>query len=193
MNKKCPKCGTEISLTSRFCPNCGQNLEVYNNSHTFTINDSNTPLQLILHKISCHKRISIGCLVLIAAIIGSVYLYRDYKYKQEIKNQLEKSIRHLEEISGVYTSSSGLKLNLNIDGTASIKEQYGSTHLGYWNEKAEGIPIEIEFSESFEISIGNESDAYCSSLYFYDGILWRDMDAIRSRDYSKCIFLTKKK
>lgn len=60
-------------------------------------------------------------------------------------------------------------------------------------KSGEGLPIEIEFSESFSITIGSEERSYCRSLYFYGDALWLSMDAIRSHDYGNCKFLTKQK
>ena len=55
----------------------------------------------------------------------------------------------------------------------------------------EGGPIEINFSDHFEIRVGDEDHYYCTSLYFYHNALWYTLDAIRSNDFSKCTSLTK--
>ena len=194
MTHICKKCGCELDENVKFCPNCGleqaKDLPKRKN-HTDSLQSEEIPLQIILRKIGNHKILSITIILLVVLSIGGYYGYQKYVEKQAVQEKIEGEVKHLLDIVGTYTSNSGIKLELRSDGLASIRTNKGIRYSGYWREKSAGYPIELSFSESFEIQIGSETHSYCSSLYFSDNTLWYDMDASRSMDYDKCTFLTK--
>lgn len=103
---------------------------------------------------------------------------------------------HMLDIAGTYKNrSETIELYLSADGTAliTVNNYYRTTsQRGYWREKAKDYPIEIEFSKSFEITIGYNTDKYCRTLYLYDDRLWTSMSAIRSYDTSESEYMLKK-
>lgn len=198
----CNKCGKNIPEDSKFCPNCGADLNKQKTRNASNMQNKSakmeTPLQILLHYIKKHKKISIGIAISIFAIIIGAIVTKRIIQEQKLKDEVEIVAKHLTEIVGTYKSSSkynNITLVLNIDGTATLTTSgYNeSTHLGYWREKGEGCPIEIEFSNSFEITIGSKEIYYCDSLYFDGNALWQSMDAIRSNDLSCCEYMIKQK
>ena len=120
------------------------------------------------------------------------------KKKKKAESELVAMIEHYAGILGTYKSTSSynpIKLYLGGDNKARITINVGKynerSYLGYWREKAEGYPIEIDFSDSFEIYIGNKERSYCSTLYLYNNRLWESMSAIRSYDYGASELLKK--
>ena len=90
-----------------------------------------------------------------------------------------------------YTRDYNTTLSLNANNTVLLSSN-GSSYRGYWRDKGDGRPVELEFSETVKIRFGYEEE-YHSSLYFYNNALWASLSAIRSCDYDKCIDLTKSK
>lgn len=190
----CPKCGCELDESIKFCPNCGfeqrKNLPKHG-KHTSESSTDEIPLQVILQIIAKHKVLSIIIVVLVLVVVGGYYRYKKYTKEKEAQELVESEVKHLLEITGTYKANNGIKLELNSDGTANITTNNGKYYVGYWREKNPDCPIVISFSDSFKIRIGNKYHDYCNSLYFFQNTLWYDLDAIRSRDFGKCTFLTK--
>ncbi len=154
------------------------------------------PILLLWDAILHHKKI-VSCLIAFVIIaFGGIIWYRHYSVKKEEQKELLKTMEHVAAISGTYKSGYVI-LILNPDNTASLTTAAGSydeaVHLGHWEEKADGYPIQIDFSDSFEASMCGESDGYFSTLYFFSSALWPNLDAIQSMDYSKAETLTKQK
>lgn len=193
MIRHCAKCGYELDGNAKFCPNCGfeQGKDLSQQDKNHVTSTDEIPLQIIFHKIVEHKVLSIVIIVILILLTGGYYGYKKYSKEKEVKELIEGEVKHLLEISGTYKSNNGIKLELSSDGTANITTNKGEYYVGYWREKKADCPIEISFSESFEIRIGTEDYDYCSSLYFFQNTLWYDLDAIRSRDFTKCTYLTK--
>jgi len=194
MIRHCSKCGCELDENSKFCPNCGfeRGKAIPKQDKLAHVSSTDEiPLQIIIHKIVEHKVLSIISLVLLILLVGGYYGYKKYSKEKESQELIEGEVKHLLEISGTYKANNGIKLELNSDGTANITTNNGGYYVGYWREKDPDYPIEISFSDSFEIRIGNENHYYCRSLYFFQNTLWYDLDAIRSRDFEKCTYLTK--
>ena len=195
MINHCSNCGCELDESVNFCPNCGaEQCKIKSKQPKQKDGTSNDeiPLQIILRKIVEHKILSIVIASLILLSIGGYYCYKKYTAKKAAKELVEREIKRLLELSGTYKAS-GIELNLSSDGTASITTNYGERYVGYWREKAPDYLIEISFSDSFRIKIGDEYYDYCRSLYFFQNTLWYDLDAIRSRDFNKCTYLSKEK
>lgn len=156
--------------------------------------DESLPIVELWHAIVRHKKVSIGILTLVIAVLCGSWGYSFYKERKEARRELEHSLSHLTEIVGTY-SNSRVKLELHADHTAVLTtdlNMYGEQeHLGHWREKMEDYPIEIDFSESFEASLCGKYDHYFGSLYFFGNALWPNMDAIQSADVHHAELLTK--
>ena len=183
-----------------FCSHCGCDLRTIT-SEIEQDNDEQIPLVLLAGKIAKHKVLVIVSLLLLAVAFGGFkYVHnriqkeREYKEMQE---ELAASLKHLMDIVGTYETSWGdIELSIFVDNTAVLKTNAGSyrerTYRGYWKEKTEDYPIEIDFTDNFEIYLGSKKRSYCTTLYFYDGRLWESLTAIRSHDYQSSERLTKK-
>lgn len=194
MTVQCPKCNQDVPVGAKFCPHCGTDIGNDVQKISPSSNEDEIPLQILVRHILKHKFVYISIFVIVILAFGGFYAYKKYEAKQLLKAEIERSVKHLTDIAGSYKGYDGLVLTLNVDGTAKLKpSSYSSTVLGYWTEKQEGLPIEIEFSESFRITIGSDERSYCRSLYFYDNALWFNLDAIRSHDYGNCKYLSKQK
>ena len=183
----CKKCGKPVPNASAFCPNCGCNLKEKRSQSS----EEQVPLQILLKQIAKHKLLVIILLITIGISFAGYYIIKknNEKKKAEIERMME--MEHLHDIVGTYTYSSyynDVTLELDVDNSARLTINGNSsrqkTYLGYWREKKEGLPIEIDFSDSFEIHIGNKVHSYCRELYLYNDRLWESMSAIRSSDYA---------
>ena len=126
---------------------------------------------------------------MIASCVG-VYFYSDYQKKKEAERELISIFESYAKLIGDYHSSdSYTSLSLNANNTVLLSIN-GSSYRGYWRDKGDGRPVELEFSETVKIRFGYEEE-YHSTLYFYNNALWSSLSAIRSYDYDKCIDLTK--
>lgn len=154
------------------------------------------PILILWDTILRHKKIVISFVTFIIIALGGVLWYRYYSVKKEAQKELQETLEHVAAITGTYKGSY-IILKLNPDNTASLTTGAGSydeaVHLGHWEEKADGYPIQIDFSDSFEASMCGKSDGYFSTLYFFSNALWPNLDAIQSMDYSKAETLTKQK
>ena len=152
------------------------------------------PLLLIWNAIVRHWKIATAiCTVFVLLIVG-FFAYGNYKEKRQKEEYIKQSLIHLMGIVGTY-GNNNVKLVLNADNTAILTTETGSysekQHLGHWEEKSEGYPIRIDFSDVFSASICGEDNGYFSTLYFYDNSLWENINAIRSKDYNAREYLTK--
>jgi uncharacterized membrane protein YvbJ len=191
----CSNCGCELDGQVKFCPNCGaeqHKIQSRTPEKKAVSSSDEIPLQIILRKIANHKILSIVMATLVILSIGGYYCYKKYSAEKAAKELVEKGVKHLFEISGTYKAT-GMELQLSPDGTARITTNNRKWYVGYWTEKHSDYPIEISFSESFGIEIGSKYYDYCRFLYFIQNTLWYDLDAIKSRDFGKCTFLTKEK
>lgn len=186
----CKRCGKTINDKSAFCSNCGCDLRDSFPSNGSHLSEEQFPLQILFRQISKHKILVIVALLLVGLSIGSYIVIKKKNEQKKAEVELLLALDHYLDIVGTYTSKSSyncIELVLTADGRAGIKVNVGryneKTYLGYWREKENGLPIEINFSDSFEIYIGNKRHPYCRELYLYDGRLWESMSAIRSHDY----------
>ena len=67
-----------------------------------------------------------------------------------------------------YTRDYNTTLSLNANNTVLLSSN-GSSYRGYWRDKGDGRPVELEFSETVKIRFGYEEE-YHSSLYFYNNV-----------------------
>lgn len=195
----CRNCGKEIPDDSRFCPVCGEKIGDINitKNETSSVDKTTMPIIEIIKKIKRHKRIYIIIFITIV-ILGCGYIgFSKYQAKEQENELVKNEIQHLLDIIGTYKSTgyNNIKLTLLADNTAQLVVHDGGydayTCYGHWEEKTIGYPIEIDFSDSFKISIGSKYDEYCSSLYFYSNALWLNLSSIQSHDYSACESLKK--
>ena len=123
----------------------------------------NIPLMVIYKKILEHKVVSIISLVVIVASIIGYHSIKIYQEKKAAKEFIHKEIKHFLDIAGTYKSENiyeEKELHLLPDGTAMLTTQNNYHHSGYWREIAENYPIEIEFSNSFGITLGCKRESY---------------------------------
>lgn len=190
----CKNCGKPIQEGSAFCANCGSDLRGNKpSSHSNNIEEQ-IPLLLLAKHIVKHKVAVIISAFVITIGIGGYVAIKKHQEKKQIEAALIQEISHIMSIVGTYKNYDK-KLVLSSDNTATLTINLGSykerTYKGYWREKVENYPIEIDFSDSFEIYIGNKEHSYCSTLYLYDNRLWESMSAIRSYDYRASELLEK--
>ena len=197
----CKKCGKEIPDGSRFCPVCGEKIGDINitRNRTSSVDKTTMPIIEIIKKIKRYKRIYIVIFITIVILCCGYIGFSKYQEKEQENELVRNEIQHLLDIIGTYKSTgyNNMKLTLLANNTAQLVVQDGeygkSTYYGQWEEKTTGYPIEIDFSDSFKISIGNKSDEYCSSLYLFSNALWLNLSSIQSHDYSACEGLVKQK
>ncbi len=197
----CKKCGKEIPDGSRFCPVCGEKIGDINitRNRTSSVDKTTMPIIEIIKKIKRYKRIYIVIFITIVILCCGYIGFSKYQEKEQENELVRNEIQHLLDIIGTYKSTgyNNMKLTLLANNTAQLvvhDGEYGeSTYYGHWEEKTTGYPIEIDFSDSFKISIGNKSDEYCSSLYLFSNALWLNLSSIQSHDYSACEGLVKQK
>ena len=194
----CKKCGKTIQDGSTFCANCGCDLRDCAPSNQSNNSEEQIPLLLLVRYIVKHKVIAIVSVVVIALSIGGYIIFKKHAEKKKAESELVAMIEHYAGILGSYKSTSSynpIRLYLGSDNKARITINVGKynerSYLGYWREKAEDYPIEIDFSDSFEIYIGNKEHSYCRTLYLYNNRLWESMSAIRSYDYNASELLEK--
>lgn len=190
----CPKCGKEIPDNSFFCSQCGFDLRNTSSLNFTSSSEEQIPLLIIWKQMLKHKiAFIVSFVIIVIATIGYISIK---KYKEKKKNETEYvvSLRHLMSIVGTYQNSD-IKLILDTDNRALITINLNSSrersYRGYWQEKVENL-IEINFSDSFEIYIGNKRHSYCSTLYLLNNRIWESRDAIYSRDYYASELLEKK-
>ena len=193
----CRNCDKKIPDGSRFCPVCGAKTEDTNKKETSSVDKTTMPIIEIIQRIKRNKRIYIICLIAVV-ILGCGYVgFSKYQAKEQENELINNEIQHLVDIIGVYKSSgyNKIKLTLLADNTAQLVLHDGEydacTYYGHWEEKTIGYPIEIDFSDSFKISLASKYDEFCSSLYFYSNALWLNLSSIQSHDYSACESLQK--
>lgn len=154
-------------------------------------NKNNTPLQLFLAMLARNKKKAIGIIVMVILIVCGGFFLKNYIQEKREQAMFEKSLEHLMDIVGEYKCSD-FTLLLDADGTVRLtKEEDHTVHLGYWKEVSENAPIEISFSNSFELTIGSDWNSYIYSLYFYKNTIWKSLDAFRSNDRSRSVTLRK--
>lgn len=194
----CKKCGEIIPDESTFCFHCGCDLRKAISSNHTSSSEEQIPLMMLICQITKHKILVIVLLLVVAIGVGGYVAYTKHQEKKRAETELINEISHMVEIIGIYKSVSGyeeIELELSADNTAKLTINVGSynekVRRGYWKEKIEGYPIEIDFSDSFEITIGSKSRSYCRSLYFFNNRIWESMSAIRSYDYSASISMSK--
>lgn len=158
--------------------------------------DEELPVLIIWKSILQHKKGVIIAVLIALAAVGAYCGYSKYQSDKSAKEAVMQQMKHLTEITGTYENGN-VELVLNIDNTATLVTNKGryneATHFGHWEEKAEDIPIEINFSDAFRADMCGESDGYFSSLYFFYNTLWPSIDAIQSKDYTKAEVLNKQK
>ena len=186
---KCRKCHSEIPVNSKFCPYCGTELKkkvkkVVNSQNT-------TPFEIITKYICTHKKGTITVISAIIIVLVAFSYISNHIEKEKSEAEFMQKIQHIDNIVGTYSGGYDgyYNLELRYDNKAKLYIDK-SLHRGYWEEKVEGAPIEIEFSESFKIYLGSEEE-YHSTLYFYQGRLWGSLNAIKSYDASKSISMKK--
>ena len=186
----CKNCGKTIQEGSSFCAHCGCDLRDSSPSNHSNNTEEQIPLLILARQIVKHKIAVIVSAIVVAIGIGGYIAIKKKAEKKKAESELVAMIEHYAGILGTYKSTSSynpIKLYLGGDNKARITINVGKynerSYLGYWREKAEGYPIEIDFSDSFEIYIGNKERSYCSTLYLYNNRLWDSMSAIRSYDY----------
>ena len=203
----CQKCGKQIPDNSRYCPVCGADLGkdfTPNRDHSVKTSfetHSKIPLFIIGDYIKRHNKAFLVGMILILLMIIGIIVSKKYVEKQQAEKIFEAQMNHLAEIVGTYKSSKNsvnkMILVLNTDRTAILTTisffNDSINHLGHWEEKEEGYPIEIDFSDSFELRLGVEAESYCSSIYFFNDALWPNLDAIQSQDYYNCEAMVKQK
>lgn len=185
---RCIKCNSEIPNGARFCPECGFDTEKKKNQ----VNEyeETLPIQVFFNSFAKHKKIFISTIVIIIVSCVGAYFYSDYQKKKEAERELMSIFESYARLIGDYHSENNYTtLSLNANNTVRLRCNGGS-YKGYWRDKGDGRPIELEFSESVKIQFGYETE-YHSTLYFYNNALWASLSAIRSYDYNKCIGLTK--
>lgn len=194
----CKKCGKTIQDGSTFCAHCGCDLRDTAPSNQFNNTEEQIPLLLLARQIVKHKVAVIISVIVVALGIGGYIAFKKHAEKKKAESELVAMIKHYAGILGSYKSTSSynpIKLYLGSDNKARITINVGKynerSYLGYWREKAEDYPIEIDFSDSFEIYIGNKERSYCRTLYLYNNRLWESLSAIRSYDYSASELLEK--
>lgn len=194
----CKKCGKTIQDGSTFCAHCGCDLRGTAPSNHPNNTEEQIPLLLLARQIVKHKVAAIVSVIVVALGIGGYVAFKNYAEKKKVESELVAMLEHYAGILGTYKSTSSyypIKLYLGSDNKARITINVGKynerSYLGYWREKAEDYPIEIDFSDSFEIYIGNKERSYCSTLYLFNNRLWESMSAIRSYDYSASELLEK--
>ena len=194
----CKKCGKTIQDGSTFCAHCGCDLRDTAPSNQFNNTEEQIPLLLLARQIVKHKVAVIISFIVVALGIGGYIAFKKHAEKKKAESELVAMIKHYAGILGSYKSTSSynpIKLYLGSDNKARITINVGKynerSYLGYWREKAEDYPIEIDFSDSFEIYIGNKERSYCRTLYLYNNRLWESLSAIRSYDYSASELLEK--
>ncbi len=194
----CKKCGKTIQDGSTFCAHCGCDLRDIAPSNQFNNTEEQIPLLLLARQIVKHKVAVIISFIVVALGIGGYIAFKKHAEKKKAESELVAMIKHYAGILGSYKSTSSynpIKLYLGSDNKARITINVGKynerSYLGYWREKAEDYPIEIDFSDSFEIYIGNKERSYCRTLYLYNNRLWESLSAIRSYDYSASELLEK--
>lgn len=194
----CKKCGKTIQDGSTFCAHCGCDLRDAAPSNQFNNTEEQIPLLLLARHIVKHKVAVIISVIVVALGIGGYIAFKKHAEKKKAESELVAMIKHYAGILGSYKSTSSynpIKLYLGSDNKARITINAGKynerSYLGYWREKAEDYPIEIDFSDSFEIYIGNKERSYCRTLYLYNNRLWESLSAIRSYDYSASELLEK--
>lgn len=194
----CKKCGKTIQDGSTFCAHCGCDLRDTAPSNQSGNTEEQIPLLLLARQIAKHKVAAIVSVIVVTLGIGGYIAIKKHAEKKKAESELFAMIEHYTDIMGSYKSTSSynpIKLYLGSDNKARTTINVGKynerTYLGYWREKAEDYPIEIDFSDSFEIYIGNKERSYCSTLYLYDNRLWESMSAIRSYDYRASELLEK--
>ena len=194
----CKKCGKTIQDGSTFCAHCGCDLRDTAPSNQFNNTEEQIPLLLLARQIVKHKVAVIISVIVVALGIGGYIAFKKNTEKKKAESELVAMIKHYAGILGSYKSTSSynpIKLYLGSDNKARITINVGKynerSYLGYWREKAEDYPIEIDFSDSFEIYIGNKERSYCRTLYLYNNRLWESLSAIRSYDYSASELLEK--
>lgn len=194
----CKKCGKTIQDGSTFCAHCGCDLRDAAPSNQFNNTEEQIPLLLLARHIVKHKVAVIISVIVVALGIGGYIAFKKHAEKKKAESELVAMIKHYAGILGSYKSTSSynpIKLYLGSDNKARITINVGKynerSYLGYWREKAEDYPIEIDFSDSFEIYIGNKERSYCRTLYLYNNRLWESLSAIRSYDYSASELLEK--
>lgn len=185
---RCIKCNSEIPNSARFCPECGYDTEKKQtqvNEYEETL-----PIQVFFNSYAKHKKIYISILVIIIASCVGAYFYSDYQRKKEAERELSSIFESYAKLIGNYHSVNYYTtLSLNFNNTVRLSCN-GVSYKGYWRDKGDGRPIELDFSESVKIQFGYETE-YHSILYFYNNALWPSLSAIRSYDYDKCINLAK--
>jgi hypothetical protein len=194
----CKKCGKTILDGSTFCAHCGFDLRDSVPSNQSCNTEDQIPLLLLARQIVKHKVATIISVIVVALTIGGYIAFKKHVEKKKVESEIVAMIEHYAGILGFYKISSSynpIKLYLGGDNKARITINVGKynerSYLGYWREKAEDYPIEIDFSESFEIYIGNKERSYCRTLYLYDNRLWESLSAIRSLDYGASELLEK--
>ena len=194
----CKKCGKTIQDGSTFCAHCGCDLRDAAPSNQFNNTEEQIPLLLLARHIVKHKVAVIISVIVVALGIGGYIAFKKHAEKKKAESELVAMIKHYAGILGSYKSTSSynpIKLYLGSDNKARITINVGKynerSYLGYWREKAEDYPIEIDFSDSFDIYIGNKERSYCRTLYLYNNRLWESLSAIRSYDYSASELLEK--
>lgn len=136
------------------------------------------PILILWDTILRHKKIVISFVTFIIIALGGVLWYRHYSVKKEAQKELQETLEHVAAITGTYKGSY-IILKLNPDNTASLTTGAGSydeaVHLGHWEEKADGYPIQIDFSDSLKLvcveSLMDISARYISSQMPYGQIL----------------------
>ena len=186
---ECRKCHSEIPDNSRFCPNCGTELK--KKVKKVVKSQDTTPFEIMTKYICAHTKGTISIIaIIIIAIVAFSYISTRIE-KEKSKAEFMKKIQHIDNIVGTYSGGYDgyCNLELRYDNKAKLSID-NSPHLGYWEEKVEGAPIEIEFSESFKINLASEEE-YHGTLYFYQGRLWGSLNAIKSYDTRKSISMNK--
>ncbi len=195
----CKKCGKEIPDESVYCAHCGYDLRGKDPSNHNTLSEEQIPLILLVKQIVKHKVAVIVSIIAIIICVCGYYAYKKHQEKVAAEAILKGMIEHYVKILGTYENTScqdPIQLTLHSDNTALFIINYDEynerRYKGYWKEKGDNYPIEINLSRSFEGYIGNKKRYSCSTLYLYDDRLWESMDAIRSSDYGASVYLEKK-
>lgn len=191
----CKKCGKNIPDESTFCSHCGCDLRMSTPSLNRQPKEEQIPLLLLAKQIVKHKVAVIISIVVVASCFVGYHFYDKYQKKKTAETEIKRELNHFMNIVGSYENRDK-ELILSFDNTATLtvnRDRYNErTYRGYWKEKVEGNPIEIEFSSSFEGYIGSKHRYAISTLYLYNGRLWESMNAIRSDDYEASESVNKK-